>query len=90
MPMALISISIIRPGDISDGGVFAEFERSMIQERIRAGRERTREQEKALNRSKYRTGGRLKYHLHYSLGAPNQASRPCSPVKQGIREDELY
>ena len=33
-------------------GVFAEFERSMIQERVRAGLERAREQGKVLGRPK--------------------------------------
>jgi hypothetical protein len=35
----------------------------------------------------YRTGGRLEYHLHYALCAPDHDSRACSRVEQGIQED---
>lgn len=52
MPNALIPICIIRPGNVPDGGVFAEFKHSMIQNLVRAGLERAREQGKAMDATK--------------------------------------
>lgn len=52
MPNALISICIISPDNVSDGGVFAEFKHSMIQDLVRAGLERAGEQGKIMGETK--------------------------------------
>jgi DNA invertase Pin-like site-specific DNA recombinase len=49
-------------------GVFAEFERSMIQERVRAGLERAREQGKALGRPKVSPHTELLIHQKRKQG----------------------
>ena len=49
-PAARRQLDTIRPGTAADEGVFAEFERAMIQERIMSGLARARVEGKSLGR----------------------------------------
>jgi DNA invertase Pin-like site-specific DNA recombinase len=51
-------------------GVFAEFERSMIQERVRAGLERARQDGKLLGRPRLDSG--LQERIQDALNAPGR------------------
>jgi len=64
----------IRPRDVRHVGVFSEFERAMIQARVKAGLERARQEQMAGKVRRDAHGGRLK-----AIGRPRVPVPPKRP-----------